>query len=118
MTGKDREIAAKNAEISDKDREINRLTCHPEVLESMSLEQYNELESQLKRSLACVSTRKERLSYQSDHLKCVICLEKEKCILLLPCGHLCLCESCSGNSSLRDCPICRKRIGIKQRAYL
>lgn len=43
---------------------------------------------------------------------CVICQDRDKCILLLPCKHLCLCSEC--NSRLRNynrqCPICRSRV--------
>lgn len=43
---------------------------------------------------------------------CVVCQDREKCILILPCKHLCLCSEC--NSLLRNynrqCPICRRRV--------
>lgn len=35
---------------------------------------------------------------------CRGCGEKEPCVLLLPCRHLCLCTACG--SSVRGCPIC------------
>jgi len=40
---------------------------------------------------------------------CVVCMEKPKTHLLVPCGHKCLCEDCS-KKDLKDCPICRKAI--------
>jgi len=51
---------------------------------------------------------------------CVVCQDNEKCIMILPCRHLCICETCQ--EPLRQirntCPICRK--GVKQmiKAYL
>jgi len=51
---------------------------------------------------------------------CVVCQDNEKCIMILPCRHLCICEACQ--EPLRQirntCPICRK--GVKQmiKAYL
>jgi len=47
---------------------------------------------------------------------CVICLDKKKEILLLPCKHLCLCSGCS--SSVSDCPLCRLAIASKTTVYL
>ncbi|XP_066250134.1 uncharacterized protein [Euwallacea similis] len=51
---------------------------------------------------------------------CVICQERVKCILLLPCKHVCLCEECS--EEMRDykdeCPICRSYIMDAMKIYL
>ena len=44
-----------------------------------------------------------------DLLLCVVCMERERNILLLPCAHLCVCQMCSKNM-LSDCPICRSDI--------
>ncbi len=40
---------------------------------------------------------------------CVICLTDIRNVLLLPCRHLCLCESCAENLKFQsaNCPICR-----------
>ena len=46
---------------------------------------------------------------------CVICQEEEKCTLLVPCGHLCVCEPCS--HSVAECPMCRSAIRQRLRAY-
>lgn len=44
----------------------------------------------------------------SDAL-CVICQERQKCVLTLPCRHICLCTECCRRlyGYQRTCPICR-----------
>lgn len=55
----------------------------------------------------------------NDEKHCVICQERNKCILLLPCRHLCLCAEC--NLELRyytlTCPICRSNIDSTLEIY-
>jgi len=48
-------------------------------------------------------------------LYCNICWVNEKDIVLMGCGHFCLCEKCSIN--LNDCPICRMQITQKIKTY-
>ncbi|KAH7670080.1 putative E3 ubiquitin ligase protein [Dioscorea alata] len=36
---------------------------------------------------------------------CRVCQERDVCVLLLPCKHLCLCKDCA--SALDTCPVCR-----------
>ena len=62
----------------------------------------------------------EEQSAESDSKYCCICLANLKCVVLLPCAHLCVCSTCSGLEDsksasivLKDCPICRAT--IKQR---
>lgn len=43
---------------------------------------------------------------------CTICLNLESSIVLVPCGHLCICQDCSKNLLL-TCPICRQDISMK-----
>ncbi|KAL6502210.1 hypothetical protein OROHE_024803 [Orobanche hederae] len=39
--------------------------------------------------------------------RCKMCGERESCVLLLPCRHLCLCGVCgSGSRQLQACPVC------------
>ncbi|PIN24801.1 putative E3 ubiquitin ligase [Handroanthus impetiginosus] len=48
----------------------------------------------------------ERNSCYSDR-RCKRCGERESCVLLLPCRHLCLCSVCgSGSQQLQACPVC------------
>ncbi len=47
---------------------------------------------------------------------CVLCLEEEKRLACIPCGHLATCVPCG--HSLRSCPICRMGIDAFVRIYL
>jgi E3 ubiquitin-protein ligase MUL1 len=40
--------------------------------------------------------------------KCVICLTNPRELVLLPCGHVCLCMGCLDLMPNRNCPICRQ----------
>ena len=51
-----------------------------------------------------------------DERSCKICLEKEACIVFLPCGHLTTCVMCA--PSLDKCPLCRSKIEALVRAFL
>ena len=48
-----------------------------------------------------------------DHFKidqCVICMEKEPCILFIQCRHICVCLSCETTKPSLKCPFCRSKI--------
>mmetsp|Transcript_8836 Transcript_8836/g.12568 ORF Transcript_8836/g.12568 Transcript_8836/m.12568 type:complete len:292 (+) Transcript_8836:169-1044(+) len=51
---------------------------------------------------------------RSSSKMCVICLENDVNVVLLPCGHPCLCSECSNVTGLEridwKCPLCRSRI--------
>ncbi|XP_012282271.1 mitochondrial E3 ubiquitin protein ligase 1 [Orussus abietinus] len=72
--------------------------------------------------LALENTRKQRrervrdLDLREDQL-CVVCRTNPREIILLPCGHVCLCEDCAENIS-NLCPICRRSVASKQAAYI
>lgn len=56
---------------------------------------------------------------QTDAL-CVICQERQKCVLTLPCRHICLCTECCRRlyGYQRTCPICRTFIYHSVTVYL
>ena len=49
---------------------------------------------------------------------CVICHDSEKCVILMPCRHLCLCVECSNHIAVDSCPKCRAVISSKINVYL
>lgn len=75
---------------------------------------------ELRESLA--ASRKERrqrvrdTDLREDQL-CVVCRTNPREIILLPCGHVCLCEDCAGDIN-NDCPLCRTPISQKMAAYI
>jgi serine/threonine protein kinase len=52
---------------------------------------------------------------------CVVCLERDVCMILIPCGHACLCEVCSTKQGLtklkKKCPECRTPFKQAARFY-
>ncbi|BES95839.1 E3 Ubiquitin ligase [Nesidiocoris tenuis] len=68
-------------------------------------------------------TRKERRKNARDGRelleseRCVVCQENPKEVIILRCGHVCICEDCS-ISITRDCPICRSPIEDKAPAFI
>jgi hypothetical protein len=109
-----------NAELH---RHLNRLQAHQSVIDSMTeLEDIEALSTELKNALAKVEAKKEilvknQLESQREQRLCVICCEKEKCVVLLPCRHLCLCAACSRDERLTQCPLCRDDIAHRINVY-
>jgi hypothetical protein len=59
------------------------------------------------------------LKRTEEEQMCVICLDKARAVTFVPCGHLCCCEACGGDSGsgLVSCPVCRKPITARQRVF-
>ncbi|KAG7306953.1 hypothetical protein JYU34_007077 [Plutella xylostella] len=79
-----------------------------------------DLELTMKKQLA--TGRRERRAQAresglADVQLCVVCTENPKEIILLPCGHVCLCEDCADNIK-EQCPICREKIEAKAPAFI
>lgn len=51
----------------------------------------------------------------NDDTLCSICMDNKKNILLRPCKHLCICDSC--NKYLEKCPLCRTNISSTEKVY-
>ena len=47
---------------------------------------------------------------------CVVCMSASRSVVLIPCGHLAVCQSCYGR--LQQCPICRSMIQGAIRSYI
>ncbi len=61
--------------------------------------------------------RERKESQASEQASCCICKDAPKTVLLLPCRHLCLCESCAGLPVVSTCPVCRGQISQKLQVY-
>ncbi|XP_020710349.2 mitochondrial E3 ubiquitin protein ligase 1 [Athalia rosae] len=78
------------------------------------------LAKQLRESLA--ASRKERRQrvrdrdLREDQL-CVVCCSNPREIILLSCGHVCLCEDCA-EGIITHCPVCRAPISERAPAYI
>ncbi|XP_052093047.1 uncharacterized protein LOC127729329 [Mytilus californianus] len=65
----------------------------------------------------------KEIEKEKEKLKCVVCQDNDKSVLILPCRHLCLCLSCGNtiarlrNVDRRVCPLCRKRIETIMNVY-
>lgn len=77
-------------------------------------------EENLKKELEM--SRRERRREMRDpnlpeNLVCVVCKQNPREIILLPCGHVCLCEDCVMGIQ-EACPVCRRLIEKKSVAYI
>ncbi|XP_011687509.1 PREDICTED: mitochondrial ubiquitin ligase activator of NFKB 1 [Wasmannia auropunctata] len=82
--------------------------------------QEQRLADQLRQSLE--TSRQERRQRVRDRdLRedqiCVVCKTNAREIILLPCGHVCICEDCSVSIN-NNCPVCRTQIIQKAAAYI
>mmetsp|Transcript_8637 Transcript_8637/g.14165 ORF Transcript_8637/g.14165 Transcript_8637/m.14165 type:complete len:741 (-) Transcript_8637:32-2254(-) len=65
----------------------------------------------------CIRFENERLKkLREDEESCRICCEREIKVVLLPCGHACVCRMCASN--LEKCPICRSKITSAHEVYV
>lgn len=60
---------------------------------------------------------KKHISQEKEDMYCVVCLAERRGVLLLPCAHAVLCNTC-GNAWRELCPICRKAVTSTQRIFL
>ncbi|KAK5974356.1 RING-type domain-containing protein [Trichostrongylus colubriformis] len=82
-------------------------------------ERRNPAGSARRRSTSSIISNAERANDQRT--QCCICLYREKTILLRPCNHICLCNTCfqAVKSEQRpNCPICRTEIESHMEVYL
>ena len=89
---------------------------------SLTLEELDSVETKLREALNTISEAKEthmrrRLEQQDTEKACVVCMEGNKTVLLLPCKHLCVCSGCSDRVELTHCPLCRIAIASKIKTF-
>jgi len=47
---------------------------------------------------------------------CVVCLDNPKQVVLVPCGHVCVCTDCASQLR-RECPVCRTHFTAQHRVF-
>ena len=48
--------------------------------------------------------------------ECVVCLDGEAVVAILPCGHRCVCEGCA-TLQMTQCPMCRQPVQDMKRIF-
>jgi Inhibitor of Apoptosis domain/Zinc finger, C3HC4 type (RING finger) len=66
------------------------------------------VEKQPESGLNNVSTQTESIKLQDDDDSCTVCMDADRNIAFVPCGHLLTCAVCS--LAMKKCPICRSEI--------
>ena len=90
---------------------------------SRILTDLQQLQEQGKRHAQQQAEEKEREEKRLSK-DCQICYERERCMMFLPCAHLCACESCAsqiqGAAAAVRCPIWQagRSGGQKKKVYL
>lgn len=104
-----RETERRLAVYEGDDEEINRLA---------SVEDCLALKLKLSQTVLKLEARKERLRKEEQEARnCRICLERGSEVVIIPCGHLCICSPCSARPSLAVCPICRGEVLQKMKVF-
>ena len=123
IRGRDRELAALNNKLGLSNHMIKWLHEDMEKLTKFKESSLNEIDV-LKQELELKTTKCENLSERNmelvklsakklDTLKlkeCLVCMDADRSVVLLPCKHLALCGECAGKLSPAICPVCRTEI--------
>ncbi len=61
----------------------------------------------------------QQLQRERDEKLCVVCRDRPRCVLLMPCRHFCLCDVCVDVLAQHSvvCPICRRHVLDHIRVY-
>lgn len=98
--------------------ELQVLRGNMQSLDSLNLTKLEELRLVLQNSLDNVNARIVELKSSNREIAvCIVCEEKAKSILLLPCRHLCLCSNCANHPVMTKCPLCCQNVDCKLEVY-
>ncbi|XP_053195230.1 putative E3 ubiquitin-protein ligase UNKL isoform X4 [Scomber japonicus] len=73
-------------------------------LDQLPLSKLHSIQSQLRNDLDLI----DGVIYQLQSKKCIVCQKHDRCIVLQPCQHYVLCETCAPSKT--ECPYCRTKI--------
>ena len=60
----------------------------------------------------------EEIPEMAQERACVICMNRERNLVFLPCNRLCACNICGMNLEIRTCPICRTEFNNRLVVYV
>ena len=104
--------------IADPNRElVEKATKKAELKELQKKLQALEKEAGKAREHVSVQAVADDLGPADEDIHCVICLEKKRTHVLVPCGHLCLCADCASNTAPGSCPLCREACTMAVKVY-
>lgn len=95
-----------------------------EQRENVNFEQHEPLPPPIRRNKPQKTTKSRTDSTGTQDLPdCVVCQDAKRTIVILPCKHLCVCETCfrrllDMRVNMRNCPLCRTRIEDHIDVYL
>jgi len=107
----------KQSAIANEAVSVQRLVCQTE--ERLEARRKESAERRIKDAI-----EKAKTEGREEGLNCSVCFAKEKNVLLKPCGHVCLCQSCYVDITTQPsaaggrCPVCQKHIEGFAIAYL
>jgi len=107
--------------VEDSDDEENERRATKRRNYEMLLEKANKRHGHRRGSEESVEDQLLReVEREREDKLCSICLDQEKCIMMLPCRHLCICATCQEHlrTQRNICPICRKQVKQMIKAYL
>ncbi|XP_032443044.1 putative E3 ubiquitin-protein ligase UNKL isoform X2 [Xiphophorus hellerii] len=73
-------------------------------LEQLPLSKLHSIQSQLRNDLDLI----DGVIFQLQSKKCIACQKHDRCVVLQPCQHYVLCETCAPSNT--ECPYCRTKI--------
>lgn len=82
------------------------------------MNEYNKRMLTVENSLQELQKKVRKLQAKcKDKKQCVICWERERNYILIPCGHYMLCGTCACTTIGKECPYCRKQIYDIQQVF-
>ena len=62
-----------------------------------------------------LTVERSQLLEENGDRQCVVCWDRVSTVAINPCGHVCVCDACSGTQ--KECPLCRKRVVKTMRIF-
>ena len=77
------------------------------------------VDAEAERKLAAMAAEAQRArAATAESSECAVCMGQKNHVLI-PCGHLCVCEHCAGSimASIKQCPVCRSAVAQILKVY-